>query len=60
MSTHGGEETWSMTLKYTYTKLDNTRNQIHGEENNSDEKNKRRERSIRFKSLIAVQTCKLE
>jgi hypothetical protein len=30
LSTHGGEETWSMTLKNIYTKLDNTRNMIPG------------------------------
>ena len=50
MSTHGGEETWLMTLKNTYSKLDKTKNQIPGEENNPEEKSKRRERNIHFKS----------
>ena len=51
MSIHSGEETWSMTLKNTYSKLDNTRNQIPGEENNPEEKSKRRERKDKHASL---------
>ena len=56
MSTHGGEETWSMTLKYKYTKLDNKRNQIPGEENKPGEKNNIRERIIHFKSHLSQYT----
>ncbi len=51
MSTHGAEETWLMTRKNTYSKLDNTRNQIPGEENNPEEKSKRRERKYKHASL---------
>jgi hypothetical protein len=32
VSTHGGEETWSMTLKNIYTNLDNIRNMIPGKQ----------------------------
>jgi hypothetical protein len=53
MSTHGGEETWLMTLKNTYSKLGNTKKQIPGEENNPEEKSKRRERNLRFKSHLS-------
>ena len=63
MSTHGGEETWSMTLKNIYTKLDNIRNLIPGKRNHQKrEKGKAiQERSILFQStLIPARTCKVQ
>jgi hypothetical protein len=44
MSTHGGEETWPMTLKNTYNKLDNTRNLMPGKENNPEDRKGKRMR----------------
>jgi hypothetical protein len=53
MSTHGGEETWPMTLKNTYTKLDNARNLIPGNKNNPEErKGKRNEEKETFASKL--------
>jgi hypothetical protein len=63
MSTHGGEETWPMTLKIMYTKLDNTRNLIPGKREPPRRKKrekKYKERNICFKvTLIPAQTCKV-
>jgi hypothetical protein len=47
MSTHGGEETWLMTLTNIYTKLDNTRNLIPGK--SEPPKRKKREKGLRRK-----------
>jgi hypothetical protein len=61
MSTHGGEETWLMTLKDTYSKPDKTRIQIPGDKKNPEEQNERRERNIHFKSYLSqCKTCMLE
>ena len=63
MSTHGGEETWLMTLKNTCTKLDNTRDLIPGKREPPRQKKREKkyeERNIRFKiALIPVQTFKV-
>ena len=65
MSTHGGEETWSMTLKSIDTKLDNKRNQFPGKryQTRGKKKEKKKEEKETFASnitLIPEQTCKLE
>jgi hypothetical protein len=55
ISTHGGEETWSMTLRNIYTKLDNKRNLIPGKENNPEErKGKRNEKKATFSSKLHI------
>ena len=63
MSTHGGEETWPMTLKIIYPKLDNKRNLIPGKREPPSTKKREKEqeeRNIRFKiTLIPVRTCKV-
>ena len=42
MSTHGQEETWSMTLNNLYTKLEDISNQIPGKENKQEERKGKR------------------
>ena len=47
MSTHGGEETWSMTLKNIYTNLDNMRNMIPEKQIKPEERKGKRTKEVK-------------